>query len=269
MAFGERIAHLTQRGHLCVGLDPQPDRLPKHITADREGIGRFLGAVIEATSPYAVAYKPNAAFYEALGPWGWEILESLREVVPSDKLLILDFKRGDVGHTASRYAHAAFARVGADAVTLSPFLGEDSLEPFLQDPDRGAFLLCLTSNPGAARWQTVEVNGEPLYLQVARWASSLAGAGNVGLVAGATRPDAIAAVREASGNLPLLIPGIGAQKGDLAATLRAARGAPFLINASRAIVSASTGRDYADAAAEAAQRLHHDIQSAEETLVGS
>ena len=269
MTFAERIEGMNRRGHLCVGLDPQPELLPDHISPDRQGIGRFLGAIVEATSPYAVAYKPNAAFYEALGAWGWETLESLRVVIPSDKLLILDAKRGDVGHTASRYAHAAFELIGADAVTLSPFLGEDSVEPFLTDPERGAFLLCLTSNPGAARWQARIADSEPLYLEVARWARSINTAGNVGLVAGATRPEAIADICEASGSLPLLIPGVGAQKGDLVKTVEAARGAPYLINASRSITFASKSRDFADAAAEAAASLHRAIEEAEEALVRS
>jgi len=269
LSFRDRIDNVQSRGHLCIGLDPHPDSLPEHVTPDRDGIGRFLGAIVEATAPYAVAYKPNAAFYEALGPWGWETLEALREVVPGDKLLILDAKRGDVGHTAARYAHAAFARIGADAVTLSPYLGEDSLAPFLEDPERGAFLLCLTSNPGATRWQTLSVDGQPMYLKVAAWASELDVRGNVGLVAGATRPDTIEEINSVSGGLPLLLPGVGAQQGDLLATVRAAQGAPFLINVSRAIVGASRGRDFADAAAEAAARLHEQITHAEAAVVGS
>jgi orotidine-5'-phosphate decarboxylase len=269
MSFRQRLAQINRRGHLCVGLDPQPDLLPHHVEAGPDGVGRFLGAVIEATSPYAVAYKPNAAFYEALGPWGWEILEALREVVPSDKLFILDAKRGDIGHTAQRYAHSAFQRICADAVTLSPYLGEDTLEPFLQEPNRGVFLLCLTSNPGAEQWQTAQVEGEPLFCRVARWAADIDRRQNIGLVAGATRPDSIAQIRAAAGDLPLLIPGIGAQEGDLSRTLEAACGAPFLINASRTIMNASRGRDFADAAAEAAAKLHRQIQDVEASLVGS
>src|SRR5262245_26822885 len=180
MEFSERFTQVEQRGRLCVGLDPHPDELPSHISCDRLGVGRFLGAIIEATAAYAVAYKPNCAFFESLGPWGWEILESLRGVIPTDKLLILDGKRCDVGHTAARYAHAAFHRVGADAVTLSPFLGADSVEPFVSQPDKGAFLLCHTSNPGAAEWQQLNVDGEPLFLRVARWASTLSPHNNVG-----------------------------------------------------------------------------------------
>jgi orotidine-5'-phosphate decarboxylase len=269
MEFSERVAQVGRRGHLCVGLDPHPDELPAHVSCDREGVGRFLGAVIEATSAYAVAYKPNCAFYESLGPWGWEILESLRAVIPTDKLLILDGKRGDVGHTAARYAHAAFHRVGADAVTLSPFLGADSLEPFVSREDKGAFLLCHTSNPGAPQWQGLEIDGEPLYLRVARWAPTVSGHANVGLVAGATRPEALKKIREAAPTLPLLVPGVGAQKGDLAATVLAAHGGPYFINASRSILGASKGKDFADAAAEAAAQLHYAIEQAEAALVGT
>ena len=269
MSFNERVRQTVRRGHVCVGLDPVPGQLPEGVPADREGIGRFLGAVIEATSPYAVAYKPNCAFFEALGPWGWEILESLREVIPSEALFILDAKRGDIGHTAQRYAHMAFSRIGADAITLSPYLGADALEPFLGDPDRGAYLLCLTSNPGARQWQAASIGGTPLFLQLAGWAKGLNVHDNVGLVAGATQADEIGAINEASGGLPLLIPGIGAQGGDLEAAVRFAREAPFLINASRSILGASRGRDFADAASQAASDLHEAIQKAEEALVGS
>jgi len=270
MSFTERLKHLNERGHLCVGLDPTVADLPENVNPDRDGIERFLKDIIEATSPYAVAYKPNAAFYEALGPWGWEILESLRDMIPSGTLMIFDAKRGDVGHTAHAYAHAAFKRVGADAITLSPFLGEDSVRPFLEDPERGAFLLCLTSNPDAFRWQTAIIDGDPLFIHMARWAKSLNGRHNVGLVAGATRPEELAMIREQSGgDMPLLIPGVGAQQGDLRATLQAASGAPFLINASRSIVGASKGADYADAAALAASKLHSEIQAAEASVVGS
>lgn len=267
MEFSERFAQVEHRGRLCVGLDPHPDELPEHIECDRKGVGRFLGAVIEATAAYAVAYKPNCAFFEALGPWGWEILESLRGVIPTDKLLILDGKRGDVGHTAARYAHAAFLRVGADAVTLSPYLGADSIEPFVKHPDKGAFLLCHTSNPGAADWQTLIVEGEPLFLRVARWAPTITRYGNVGLVAGATRPEALKQIRDVAPGLPLLIPGVGAQKGDLQSAVQAAHGGPYLINASRSIVGASKGKDFADAAADAAAHLHAAIERAEGAVV--
>jgi orotidine-5'-phosphate decarboxylase len=269
MSFNDRVRQAVRRGHVCVGLDPVPQNLPEGVSPDREGIGRYLGALIEATSPYAVAYKPNCAFYEALGPWGWEILESLREVVPSEALFILDAKRGDVGHTAARSAHMAFARIGADAITLSGYLGADSLEPFLSDPDRGAFLLCLTSNPGARIWQTARLDGTPLFLRMASWAQEQNANDNVGLVVGATQAEEIGAINKASGGLPLLIPGVGAQGGDLEAAVRYAREAPFLINASRSICGASRGRDFADAAAQATSNLHEAIVKAENALVGS
>lgn len=269
MSFNERLAQLGARGHVCVGLDPVPEKLPEGVPANRDGIGRYLGALIEATSPYAVAYKPNTAFYEALGAWGWEILEGIREAIPSDKLFILDAKRGDVGHTAERYAHMAFKHLCADAITVSPYLGEDSIAPFLQDPERGAFLLCLTSNPGAEKWQSSKAGGHPLYRRMARWAREIDEHGNVGLVAGATRPEQIEEIVEASGGRPLLIPGVGAQGGDLEATIRAAQGAPYLINSSRGIVGASMGVDYADAAAEAAAKLHQAIQKVEDARVGA
>ena len=174
-----------------------------------------------------------------------------------------------MGHTAARYAFAAYHHVGADAVTLSPFLGADSLAPFVSDPTKGAFLLCHTSNEGAADWQRQKIEGEAVYMRVARWAPTVSSHPNVGLVAGATRPDVIKEIRQAAPTLPLLIPGVGAQKGDLAATVRAAYGAPYFINASRSIMGASRGRDFADAAAEAAAALHQAILQAEEALVSS
>jgi len=269
MSFSDRMAQITERGHLCVGLDPVPDRLPEGITPDRDGIGRFVGAIIEATSPYAVAYKPNAAFYEALGSWGWEILEGIREAIPSDKLFILDAKRGDIGHTADRYAHMAFRHLGADAITASPYLGEDSVAPLTRNPDRGVFLLCLTSNAGAARWQTAEIDGVPQYRHMAAWSREIDEHGNIGLVAGATRPEQIAEIVEASVGLPLLIPGIGAQGGDIEATVKAAAGSPFVINSSRGITGASMGVDFADAAAEAAAELHQAITKAQANCVSA
>lgn len=269
MNFSERMAQINERGHLCVGLDPVPGKLPEGVTPDRKGIGHFVGALIEATSPYAVAYKPNTAFYEALGSWGWEILEGIREAIPSDKLFILDAKRGDIGHTAERYAHMAFDHLGADAMTASPFLGADSLEPLMRNPDRGVFLLCLTSNPGAAHWQTAKINRLPVYRQIAAWSREINEHENIGLVAGATRPQQIAEIVEASEGLPLLIPGIGVQGGDIEATVKAAAGAPFVINSSRGITGASMGVDFADAAAEAAAALHQEILQAKANLVSA
>lgn len=268
-SFRDRLTNAWQStgSLLCVGLDPDPSRMPEAVRKMPDSIFAFNRAIIEATAPFTCAYKPQAACYHAVRAEGE--LEStccyLKERHP-DKIVILDAKRGDIGSTARFYASEAFARYEADAVTVNPYLGGDSLEPFLEDPARGVFLLCRTSNPGAADLQnlTVGVEGRPLYEQVAmlaiqRWNQR----GNLGLVTGATWPVEIARLRQLAGStMPFLVPGIGAQGGDLAAVLQAGLNTSatgLLINSSRGIIHASSGSDFAEAAAEAAAALHGSI----------
>lgn len=217
---------------VCVGLDPQPERL--------EGpVADFCRRIVDATWRSAVAYKPNIAFFEALGPDGLRDLITVLGHVPDGRLMILDAKRGDIGSTAEAYARAVFGVYGADAVTVSPYLGRDSVAPFLVDAARGAFVLCHTSNPGAGDFQALDVGGRPLYLEVARQARAWNDRGNVGLVVGATYPDALAAVRAAAPELPFLVPGVGAQGGPLEAAVRAGRDANergLVVNSSRDII---------------------------------
>jgi len=249
---------------LCVGLDPDPTRFPAHLRSRDDAIYAFCRAIADATAPFACAFKPQIAYFAA--ERAEDQLESLlahcRRAHP-EVPVILDAKRGDIGATAERYAREAFERYGADAVTLSPFMGLDSIEPFLGYAGRGAFLLCRTSNPGGAELQMLEVGGERLYERIARLAAGPWNrSGQLGLVVGATYPAELARVRALAPELPLLVPGIGAQGGDVAASVRAGRntaGAGLAVNSSRAILYAASAEDFAQAAADAARRTRDEI----------
>ena len=268
MTFRERLRAAVERqhSHLCVGLDPDLDRLPPGYTPDPDDVLRFCTAIVEATSDVAAAYKPNSAFYEAMGPAGMEVLQVLIASIPGDIPVILDAKRGDMGNTADRYATALFDIYGAGAVTVSPYLGGDSLEPFLSREDRGTFILCRTSNPGAADLQDLVVGDVPLYIHVARKAREWDTRGNVGLVTGATWPAEVAAVRAECPDMALLLPGVGAQAGDPQAAARAGAGPSgeglYVIAASRSVMHASTGNDFQHAAADAAVALRDEVEAA-------
>jgi uridine monophosphate synthetase len=243
----------TNDSLLCVGLDPQPAQLPARYSQQHPDLPAALLAwnrdIIAATLPYVCAYKPNIAFYEALGAAGADLLRATLAAIPAHIPVILDAKRGDIGSTATAYAQAIFDQWGVDAVTLSPYLGRDSIDPFLAYADRGLFLLCHTSNPGAADFQEYEVNDwrsldrephQPLYVHVARTATRWSP--SIGLVVGATYPDAVAAARAAAPEAWFLIPGIGAQGGDLEATVSAglrADGSGIIVNASRGVALAA------------------------------
>jgi orotidine-5'-phosphate decarboxylase len=247
--LGARIAAVGTS--LCVGVDPDPDTLPAGFSRDVAGIERFAELILEAALPRAAAVKFNLAFYEAFGSRGMAALERLRARVPADVPFIADAKRADIGSTAARQAVAIFDALGADAVTLNPYLGREALEPFLAHGDRFAYVLCRTSNLGAAEFQGLDTDGQPLYLAVARRVSGWGGEGApVGLVVGATAPAELAQVRAAAPTLPFLVPGLGAQGGDIAAVLAAGpakagsaatrRGGALLVNVSRGISSAAT-----------------------------
>ena len=255
---------------LCVGLDPEPERLPLALRRLplAEGVWVFCREVIEACAPYVCAFKPQIAHFAALG------LESVLERLVAhvklhhpDIAVILDAKRGDIGSTARHYAREAFERYGADAVTVNPYLGGDSLEPFFAYPGKGVFVLCRTSNPGSAELQALELaGGERLFERVARLAAGPWNAnGQAGLVVGATWPQEVARVRSFAPGVPLLVPGIGAQGGDLAATVRAGWWRPefpgLILNSSRAILYASGGEDWQQASAAAAQSLVAEVRA--------
>lgn len=249
---------------LCLGIDPHPLRLPDGLPRDVQGIETFARGIIAAAGDEAVAVKINVAFFEAFGAAGWSALERVRREVPSEMLCVLDAKRGDIGSTAERYAAGLLGHLEADAVTLSPYLGEDAIEPFLAHPGRLVYVLARTSNPSAPRVQELEAEGEPVHLRVARWVAERWTDGRVGLVVGATAPDELDTLRSALPGPAFLVPGVGAQGGDLAAAARTAAGAwaPGLVSVSRAIGEASSGRDWQTAAASAAIELRGRLREA-------
>lgn len=242
---------------LCLGIDPHPDQLPDELPPTVAGVEAFTRGIIEAASAQAVAVKINVAFFEALGSEGWAALERVRRDIPDGVICILDVKRGDIGSTAERYATGLFGHLEADAVTLSPYLGEDAITPFLDYPGRLVYLLARTSNPSAPQLQNLVGDGEPIYLRVARWAAATWDDGRVGLVVGATAPDELAQVRATVPGPAFLVPGVGAQGGELAASARACDGAwaPGVVSVSRGITGASRGTDWREAAARAAGEL--------------
>jgi len=255
-SFVERLdrAEIDTDSLVCVGLDPDPAKLPLDLAAGPQAIYAFNRRIIDATAGIAAAYKPQIAFYSAVGAED-QLLASIRyirERAPQ-ALVILDAKRNDIGNTAQAYAREAFERYGADAVTINPYMGADSVEPFLQQPERGAVLLCRTSNPGARDFQDLLSDGLPLYRRVAaRAAADWNRRNNLMLVVGATYPREMAELRQAHPELCFLVPGIGAQGGDLEATLAAglnADGRGLLINSARGIIYAGGGHSDAIRAA--------------------
>ena len=249
---------------LCVGLDPDPDRLPQAVLGEVDPILTFCTAIVDATLDEVLCYKPNAAFFEADGAEGWARLQALVSHIPAEIPVILDAKRGDIGHSSSRYARMAFETIGADAVTVSPWMGRDSLQPFLEYRERGIFVLAVTSNQGAADFQLLEFDGAPLSLHVARSAAEWNEYGNIGLVAGATRPDILARLREVAPELPMLVPGLGAQGGDPMEVMAAALdadGEGVIVAASRSILY-TNDPDFEEGAARAARELRTLINRA-------
>ena len=253
---------------LCVGLDPDPNRIPAGLRARPNPIFEFCRAIVDATADLVCAFKPQIAYFAAQG--AEDQLEALITHIHARHPgipVVLDAKRGDIGSTAEQYAREAFERFQADAVTLNPYLGQDSLEPYLQWTDRGVILLCRTSNPGGADLQSLEVApGERLYERVARLACERWNPhGQTALVVGATVPQELAQVRRIAGDMPLLVPGIGAQGGDIDATVAAGRradGRGMMVSSSRAILYAGDGDDFADAARQAALDTRDALRAA-------
>jgi orotidine-5'-phosphate decarboxylase len=250
---------------VCVGLDPEPERFPASIRVLSAPIFEFNKRIIDATAEFACCFKPQFAHYAALGAED-QLLATIRYIHERHPGLpvILDSKRGDIGSTAEKYAQESFVRYGADAVTVNPYLGFDSVEPYLKWRDRGVIILCRTSNAGARDFQDLEMDGKRLYRHVAeRVAQRWNGAGNCLLVVGATYPAELAEVRSVVGvQVPFLVPGIGAQGGDVEAAVKAGRtpdGRGLLVNSSRGILYAGKGEDFADAARAAARMLRDEI----------
>ncbi|RYZ11373.1 MAG: orotidine-5'-phosphate decarboxylase, partial [Comamonadaceae bacterium] len=265
-----RAAERLNRSMLCVGLDPEPARFPGALRGDAGRIFDFCARIVDATCDLAIAFKPQIAYFAAHRAEDQleRLMDHLRRTAPQVPV-ILDAKRGDIGSTAEQYAIEAFERYGADAVTLSPFMGFDSVEPYLRREGKGAFLLCRTSNPGGDDLQgqrLADLPGQPfLYEHVARLAQGPWNRnGQLGLVVGATYPAEIERVRALAPTLPLLIPGVGAQGGDALATVRAGwrADAPIVVNSSRAICYASDGADYEQAARTAAATTRETLQAA-------
>ena len=253
---------------LCLGIDPHPDALPDELPRNVAGVERFARGLLEAAAEHAAAVKVNVAFFEAFGSAGWSALERLVADLPDDHFLLLDAKRGDIGSTAERYATSLFGQLGADAVTLSPYLGEDAVEPFLAYPGRVVYLVARTSNLSAGRLQDLPVGGAPLHERVASWVAETWTDGRVGLVVGATAPAELARLRRVAPALGFLVPGIGAQDGDLAAAVAHCHGtaAPGLVSISRAISGASLGDGWRAAAAASALAWLGQMQEAGATL---
>ncbi|MEZ5644969.1 MAG: orotidine-5'-phosphate decarboxylase [Burkholderiaceae bacterium] len=270
-----RGAERQNRSLLCVGLDPDPARFPSDLKGDATRIYDFCAAIVDATADLVIAFKPQIAYFAAHRAEDQleRLMQHMRAVAPQVPV-ILDAKRGDIGSTAEQYAIEAFERYGADAVTLSPFMGFDSVQPYLKYEGKGAFLLCRTSNPGGDDLQNqhlASVEGQPrLYEHVARLAQGPWNLnGQLGLVVGATYPAEIERVRELAPTLPLLIPGVGAQGGDAVATVRAGYRArdgvstgPVIVNSSRAVLYASSGDDFASAARREAERTREMLEAA-------
>ena len=248
---------------LCVGLDPDPARMPKDMPSDPKGMTRHLCGVIEATADLVCAYKPNLAFFEAMGREGYDALKEVLRRVPKGVLAIGDAKRGDIGNTSANYAKALFDDLCFGATTVNPLMGADCVEPFLKHEGRVSFLLCLTSNPGADDF----LLPSKLYLRIAekarQWNEQY---GNVGLVVGATRPEYVAEIRAAAPTLPFLIPGIGAQGGEIESVAKAGRddeGEGLIFNVARAVIYAGTSAsDFAPAARAAALQYRDRINAA-------
>ena len=263
--FTAKLNELIQkkRSLLCVGLDSDLEKIPNFLLSEIDPLLTFNKAIIEATCDYAAAYKLNIAFYESLGLPGWELLERTLSAIPDNILILADAKRADIENTGKKYAETYFRTYNFDAITVNPYMGMDSVTPFLEYESKGVFILCLTSNPGSTDFQYLKVDNQPLYSIVAQkvteWNFLY---GNCGLVVGGTHAHEIKEIRDIAPHLPFLVPGVGAQGGNLEKAVEYAtdeKGMSALINASRTILYASAGQDFAEAAHERAKQLRDQI----------
>jgi orotidine-5'-phosphate decarboxylase len=254
-----------KRSYLCIGLDTDPDKIPGHLRSTNDPIFEFNKQIIDATHRYCVAYKPNIAFYEALGPKGWESLKKTIEYIPKDIFTIADAKRGDIGNTSKYYAKTFFEYLGCDALTVAPYMGKDSVTPFLSYQDKWVILLAHTSNEGSQDFQMIESNntGKRLYEEVIIKAQSWATPDQLMFVVGATQADKIASIRKIAPDNFFLVPGIGAQGGDLGEVSRSGMNSRcgLLVNSSRAIIYASGGQDFAQVAGKEAAKVQEQMSS--------
>ncbi|MBP1657886.1 MAG: orotidine 5'-phosphate decarboxylase [Bacteroidetes bacterium] len=264
MNFTERLraSQNAQNSLVCVGLDPDPRKIPQFLHQNENPVAEFNRRIVESTHDLVCAYKMNLAFYEALGEKGWQALRATLALIPKSVITIADGKRGDIGNSSEMYARSILEDFNFDASTVHPYMGFDSLQPFARNAERGVFVLALTSNPGAKDFQYLKVQGKPLYEHVIRRVKKWNTAGNFGLVVGATRPAQLKTIRALALTLPILIPGIGAQGGDLRKAVRYgcdASGFLALLTAARSVLYASSGEDFADAARAAALSLRDEI----------
>ena len=249
---------------LCLGLDPDIEKIPAHLKYNKNPIDSFVQEVISATKDLVIAYKANLAFYECEGQNGLDTLKNLCTIIPKDVLLILDGKRADIKNTATKYANAYFDQLGADAVTLNPYMGFDSIEPFINNPEKGAFILALTSNQSALDFQYLQIGTEPLHQYVAKKVERWNTKNNCGLVVGATDIESMQILRGTASNLPFLIPGVGAQGGMLKDVIKYGRdtsGTGMLINVGRDILYTSDGKDFAEKVRQKTQQYEKDMSN--------
>ncbi|MES2557778.1 MAG: orotidine-5'-phosphate decarboxylase [Bacteroidota bacterium] len=264
MTRQELIAQIrAKQSFLCVGLDTDLTKIPAHLLQDEDPVFAFNKAIIDATKDFCVAYKPNIAFYECLGPKGWESLRKTIDYIPDNCFVIADAKRGDIGNTSSYYAKTFFEYLDCDAVTVAPYMGEDSVTPFQEYANKWVILLALTSNKGALDFQFMtDINGEELYKKVLKKSAKWGDDSNLMYVVGATRAEGIGEVRKLVPNHFFLVPGVGAQGGSLEDVANYGWNADcgLLVNASRSILYASNGTDFAEKAGEEAHQLQQEMQ---------
>ena len=262
MTYQELYENIVRkRSYLCVGLDTDPVRIPKHLLDHENPVLEFNRQIIEATAPYCVAYKPNTAFYEASGAAGWQTLQDSLQFISPDHFIISDAKRGDIGNTSKLYARAFFEQMNFDAVTVAPYMGSDSVQPFLEFKDKWVILLVLTSNSGSQDFQVLKHEGERLYAHVIKTAHLWAKEDQMMFVVGATQTQELQHIRELAPKNFLLVPGVGAQGGSLEEVSKHGMNSHcgLLVNASRSILYASDGEYFAEAAAREAQKLQEKM----------
>jgi orotidine-5'-phosphate decarboxylase len=254
-----------KQSYLCVGLDTDLDKIPKHLLKTEDPVFEFNKQIIDATHEYCVAYKPNIAFYEALGPKGWVSLEKTLNYIPKDIFTIADAKRGDIGNTSSLYAKAFFENLSFDSITVAPYMGEDSVKPFLKFKGKFVILLAHTSNPGSSDFQLIEstVTGMKLYEEVLVKSQQWGSADQLMFVVGATQSEKIAGIRALAPDNFFLVPGIGAQGGDLEMTSKFGMNEQcgLLVNSARSIIYASSGTDFADLANSEARKVQREMET--------
>lgn len=253
----------SKSSFLCVGLDTDLSKIPTHLLNEKDPVFEFNKQIVDATLDYTVAYKPNVAFYEALGPSGWESLQKTLEYIPKDVFTIADAKRGDIGNTSKLYAKAFFEKMDFDSITVAPYMGEDSVKPFMKFQGKWVILLALTSNSGSMDFQLIEsVNGKPLFQEVIEKSQSWGTINNLMYVVGATRGEKISEVRKIAPNHFFLVPGIGAQGGNLEEVARYGMNSHcgLLVNSSRSIIYAGKNVDFGKDAKNEARKIQRDMK---------